>query len=750
MKTTKYIVRISALLCAALMSSCQATNTDDLDEDGELEAEAAGDDAVPSSAEARPLPSREKAAGEAAADPCDGACAAAKAGEDAADGDDCVPPWDPTWQQGGYANEWWVEFAISGGSVKSAYLEVIGKGQVALTYYYSAWVGGATFHVPTGSQAIVHATDTMGRTAQTLPFAYLVNTQPETDPCKGTGSPSGCTDLAKGMVTITMDDGLVGQHTLARPLLLAHGIPATIYLPTAPITDGWTGYLTLPQAQALAADGNEIGSHTVTHPDLTQLSDAQILQELSQSKQWLEANLGVPVKQLAVPYGAVNENVTALSKAYYDSLRTVNPGLNYRGDDPYALKGETIFSITPPSHITQMLEEARTTRGWYIALFHNFSAGVPGDQYSYSAADFGTVLDAVAASGLDVVTVGQGIERLRCPPVPPANDTCPGEKLTLSIGTSATVSGTLENATDDYQTFCADVSPEPTAADVVYELDVPAPATVTLECNASGFVPAMSLRKQQCTTEVGGDMCLQLGTTDLTTKVALEAGTYWIVIDTRYGSSGTFSLAATYATPMCGDGVVNAGEQCDPLVPTAGDGCIDPGTANGCHFGEAPPDPTIVACPGGALTVEKGAALQLGPYHNGSGNRAEENVPLAGSDCEYAAIGPENVFHVTPAEDGTLTAQIGHDADGTTLYCDTHFDCADFVLYLRTNRCDSTDAGDELSCADFTPNPLSPFGFDELLTVTAPVTAGSDYWLVVDGLDDTYGIGEYYLQISLQ
>ena len=745
MKTTRHLVRLSALLCVALLGTCKAADPDDLDlgEDADRDAEAASPDAVLSAPQRTSVSSPPELRGIRDND-------AAARQTKAALGDDCVAPWDPVWHQGGYSNEWWIEFAISGGTVTSAHLEVIGAGAVPLTFYYSAWVGSSTFHIPTGTQVIVHAVDSMGRTAQTLPFGYLTNAQPETDPCEGTGAPNGCEPLDNGMVTITLDDDLVGQYTLGRPLLNAHGVPATIYLTTAPITDGWSGYMNVAQAQALAADGHEIGSHTVTHPDLTQLTNAQIDDELRLSKQWLETTLGVPVDQFATPYGAGNAEVTAIAKTYYDSQRSVIPGLNYRGDDPYALKARTVFSTTTPSELAALMEEARTTQGWSILLFHNFSAGAPGDAYSYAAADFDAVLDAVDASGLDVVTVGEGIERLRCPPVPPANDACPGEKIAPAMGASATVNGTIANATDDYQTFCADVSPEATAADVVYELDVPAAVTVTLECDATGFVPALSLRKHQCAAELGGDMCLHIGASHLSTKVALAAGTYWIVIDTRDGASGTFTLTATFATPTCGDGVVNPGEQCDPAVPTAGDGCIDPGDADACRFGEAPLDPAIVACPGGPISIAKGASLVLGPYNNGSGDHAETNFPEAGTPCEYGGLGPEDVFRVTPTGDGTLTAQIGHDADGTTLYCDTHYDCADFLLYLRANRCDSDVPADELACADFTPNPNNLFGFDELLTVSTPVTAGADTWVIVDGLDDTYGIGAYYLQISLE
>lgn len=92
---------------------------------------------------------------------------------------------DPAWQQTTYANEWWVEYTISG-SIASASLEVTGGATFALSRSYGKWVGSPPSQLRSGTKVIVHAKNSAGKSAQTQPFSYLVTTKPVT--ACGTGT----------------------------------------------------------------------------------------------------------------------------------------------------------------------------------------------------------------------------------------------------------------------------------------------------------------------------------------------------------------------------------------------------------------------------------------------------------------------------------------------------------------------------------------------------------------------------------
>jgi cysteine-rich repeat protein len=343
---------------------------------------------------------------------------------------------------------------------------------------------------------------------------------------------------------------------------------------------------------------------------------------------------------------------------------------------------------------------------------------------------------------------------------PPANDTCMGQPVILTAGTGVHLNGTLAGANDDYTTFCADGSPDPGNPDVVYQLNVSSEVSLTVSLSASGFIPALSLRLSACTVEAAGDTCLDLGGSAEHKQASLPAGTYWVVVDSADGNTGPFTLDFYPTAPTCGDGIVNAGEQCDPGPAVSDDGCFDPGSSQQCKYGEPPSDASMATCPGkGNGSSARPVFLSLdpqnpsidvqGPFNNGTGARLQENFITADPNiCGWPATGPEHVFHVQPQANGTLHARIGHDAVGNPICtaANNWANCADYILYMRSSQCaplSPQDASQQLACQDFDPNG------QEVLEISSPVTAATDYWVFVDGLDDQWGIGTYYLETWL-
>jgi peptidoglycan/xylan/chitin deacetylase (PgdA/CDA1 family) len=101
---------------------------------------------------------------------------------------------------------------------------------------------------------------------------------------------------------------------------------------------GKRNLLSLAQIRELHRYGIQCGSHSLTHPFLTQLSNADLRREVVDSKHRLEDLLGSEVSCFAYPYGDVDARVRrAVAEAGYKIGMTTEEGLNV-WNDPLCLK----------------------------------------------------------------------------------------------------------------------------------------------------------------------------------------------------------------------------------------------------------------------------------------------------------------------------------------------------------------------------------------------------------------------------
>jgi peptidoglycan/xylan/chitin deacetylase (PgdA/CDA1 family) len=137
-------------------------------------------------------------------------------------------------------------------------------------------------------------------------------------------------------LAVTFDDAYRSVIERALPILAEYGLPGTVFAPTAyigaespmrwPGIDRWHGTAheaelipcSWPELERLLDAGWEVGSHTRTHPRLPDLTDSELMAELSESRRDCEQRLGVACRSIAYPYGAVDERVAdAVAAAGY-------------------------------------------------------------------------------------------------------------------------------------------------------------------------------------------------------------------------------------------------------------------------------------------------------------------------------------------------------------------------------------------------------------------------------------------------
>lgn len=120
-------------------------------------------------------------------------------------------------------------------------------------------------------------------------------------------------------VAFTFDDGHDSDKNIVMPLLESYGWNACFFPVTALLNANHK--LRWEQIAEMLNSGHIIGSHTVTHRPLSQLSRHELTEELLRSKNELEDRTGMGIDYLALPYGISNQQVQELAvKAGYRKL----------------------------------------------------------------------------------------------------------------------------------------------------------------------------------------------------------------------------------------------------------------------------------------------------------------------------------------------------------------------------------------------------------------------------------------------
>lgn len=133
---------------------------------------------------------------------------------------------------------------------------------------------------------------------------------------------------AEKYVAITFDDGFESVLENALPALKEFGYSATLFIVPGyvgttlwgdPRTRTWSSekqsgriacpMMTWKQIAELGAAGMEIASHTLSHPNLTDISEEVAKREICDSKTFLEDKLGIAIEGFCYPRGCQNETL---------------------------------------------------------------------------------------------------------------------------------------------------------------------------------------------------------------------------------------------------------------------------------------------------------------------------------------------------------------------------------------------------------------------------------------------------------
>jgi peptidoglycan/xylan/chitin deacetylase (PgdA/CDA1 family) len=133
-------------------------------------------------------------------------------------------------------------------------------------------------------------------------------------------------DTKRGVV-LTFDDGYRDFYDTVIPLLEEYDVPATVFVngafiddrsemlyPRLGVSEGENGVImSANQVRELSEhDLVTIGNHTLSHPNLDDLSETEIKEQIVRGKHVLEEEFDLTIERFAYPYGSYNAESRAV------------------------------------------------------------------------------------------------------------------------------------------------------------------------------------------------------------------------------------------------------------------------------------------------------------------------------------------------------------------------------------------------------------------------------------------------------
>ena len=287
------------------------------------------------------------------------------------------------------------------------------------------------------------------------------------------------------VVSLTFDDGHA-SHAAVGAMLQERGMVGTFYINSGMV--GSSGYdMNWSQVQELHNTGNEIGGHTLTHVNLTQVDQATATREVCDDRTALR-NRGLgSVISFAYPYAVSNATAESVVQSCgYTTGRRVGGlgGGTYAEPIPPASPFRLRTAAPGESGTTLAQLQAAVTNaennggGWVPMVFHGVCTTTCTGSNTLNTSIFTAFLDWLrprSATGTVVRTVGEVMTGTNEPPPPPPPPAPEAPTTAIACDQVACLTGWYRKSSVTVSLAAAD--PAGSATTTYYTLDGNPPTT---------------------------------------------------------------------------------------------------------------------------------------------------------------------------------------------------------------------------------------------------------------------------------
>ena len=166
--------------------------------------------------------------------------------------------------------------------------------------------------------------------------------------------------------------------------------------------------------QTLRRNGHDFGCHTFDHIDCRAASAAEIAEQGRLSAAFFQDHGIEDVRSFAFPFGSADLAAKKLLSSGGPALRGITPGVNRDDIDLNMLKACGLqHDQGGMKRALAELETLGEQDGWLIIFTHDVCDRP--SPWGVTPADYADLLAAIDASGAEVVTVGEMVDRLVIP-----------------------------------------------------------------------------------------------------------------------------------------------------------------------------------------------------------------------------------------------------------------------------------------------------------------------------------------------
>lgn len=243
---------------------------------------------------------------------------------------------------------------------------------------------------------------------------------------------------SQGVVSLVFDDGHNSIYNQGAAKMSQYAMPGTLYMETT--NTGVGNYVTLAQLTELQnVNGWDISAHGPT--DFTTMDASTLETFIKTTKQWLLDNgFSKGADHLAYPNGNYNQTVLPIVAKYFRTARQSSTGQHETLPvvSPLRIKALHVDYTTGTANVLSEVTKAITNKDWLILVFHRILPS-PSVTTDISPADFATIIDDIASSGIHVMTISEAYNQGLSLANSPAS-TVTETNLSLSDVTTANVS----------------------------------------------------------------------------------------------------------------------------------------------------------------------------------------------------------------------------------------------------------------------------------------------------------------------